>query len=90
VQIPFSGLTLHSTDYVVLPTHPQHNMSQHGTCLSHMPDVQDVPIPLSTLSHTGDLSMYPNYPIGTDHTAAAVGMCLLLYPHLNTTRKLLN
>jgi hypothetical protein len=52
-----------------------------------MPDVQDVPVLLSTLSHIGDLNMYPNYPVGMGHAAAADETWLLRRPHLNTTQK---
>jgi hypothetical protein len=70
--------------FTVILTHPQHNMSQHGICLSHMLDVRDVLIPLSVLSRTGDLSMYPNYPNGMGHIFAVDETWLLLYLHLST------
>jgi hypothetical protein len=49
-----------------------------------MPDVQDVLIPLSVLSHIEDLSMCPNYPVEMGHISAVDEMWLLLYLHLNT------
>jgi hypothetical protein len=63
-------------------THPQHNTSQHGIYLSHMLDVRDVLVLLSILSHTGDLSMYPSYPVGMGHIFAVDETLLLLYLHL--------
>jgi hypothetical protein len=64
-------------------TYLQHNMSQHGICLSHMLDVRDVLIPLSILSHTEDLNMHPSYPVGMGHIFAVDEMLLLLYLHLS-------